>query len=470
MKSILKLFIAITILTLAGVGFGAERPVNILLIVADDLGIRDLGCYGSDYYRTPNLDKLATQGMRFTRSYAACPVCSPTRASILTGRYPQRVQLTDALPWDRLYENPKMVPPNHLKELPSHLPTYAKALRKAGYRTALFGKWHLGNEDQFFKKGAHKDYGFDEAFDKNGKDKGVEALTARTLAFLKENQKTPFMLTLMHHAPHVPLTCPKEYEALYDKVKPGRFQKNRTYGGMVSHIDHSTGEILDALSKLGLEENTVVIFTSDNGGLSNATSNKPYRGGKGSLYEGGILVPLIVRWPRQIEAGKTNTTPVHSADLFPTFLDFAGLNPMPDAHQDGISMLPTLRGKDTEDRTMYWHFPHRGTPSSAVIDGDWKLVRYIETGTSELFNLKTDPGEKTDLAAREPAQLKRLTGLLEKHLKDSKSQRMTRNPDWKQNQPKGKVRNYGVFYPAGGRKWQPVTSVYPEWFKKGQTK
>ena len=190
-KFFLKLFIAITILRLAGTCFGAERPVNILLIVADDLGIKDLGSYGSDYYRTPNLDKLASQGMRFTRAYAACPVCSPTRASILTGRYPQRVRLTDALPWDRLYENPKVVPPNHLKELPAELPTYAKALRKAGYRTALFGKWHLGNEDQFFKKGAYKNYGFDEAFDKNGKDKGVEALTAKTLRFLRRIRKHP---------------------------------------------------------------------------------------------------------------------------------------------------------------------------------------------------------------------------------------------------------------------------------------
>ena len=457
-------------MVLTGVCAGKDKPVNILFIVADDLGIRDLGSYGSDFYRTPNLDKLATQGMRFTRAYAACPVCSPTRASILTGRYPQRVQLTDALPWDRLYANPKMVPPDHLKELPAELPTYAKALRKAGYRTALFGKWHLGNEDQFFKKGAHKNYGFDEAFDKNGKDKGVEALTAKTLAFLKENQKTPFMLTLMHHTPHVPLTCPPNYKGIYDKVKPGRFQKNKTYAGMISHLDDSTGRILKTLTALGLDENTVVVFTSDNGGLRKITSNRPYRGAKGDLYEGGILVPLIVRWPGQIKAGTTSTAPVHSADIFPTFLELAGLKLMPDAHRDGISMLPALRGKKSNERSLYWHFPHRGNPSSAVIHGDWKLVRNIETGTSELFNLKTDLGEKSDLSAKEPAQLKRLTILLEKHLADSKSQRMTRNPDWKQNQSKGKFSNFGVFYPAGGRKWQPIKSPYPKWFKKEHTK
>ena len=453
---------------LAGISVAEEKPVNIVFIVADDLGIRDLGCYGSDYYRTPRLNKLASQGMRFTRAYAAASICSPTRASILTGRYPQRVQLTDALPWDRLYENPKMVPPDHIKELPSDLPTYAKALRKAGYRTALFGKWHLGNEDQFFKKGAHKNYGFDEAFDKNGKDKGIEALTKKALSFLEKNQKRPFMLTLMHHAPHVPLTCPPKYEALYDKVKPGRLHKNKTYAGMVSHIDESTGTILDALSKLGLDKNTVVIFTSDNGGLRNVTSNKPYRGGKGDLYEGGILVPLIVRWPGRIKPGATSNTPIISTDLFPTFLDLAGLKPQPDAHRDGLSMLPVLDGKQAEARTLYWHFPHRRDPSSAVIDGQWKLLRHIATGQTELFNLRTDQGERTDLAAKEPEQAKRLTALLEKHFKDTASQRMTKNPDWKENSPKGKIRNFGVSYPAGGRKMQMIKAPYPEWFKKGK--
>ena len=468
MKWSVKIFVCSAVLT--GFCLGEEKPVNILLIVADDLGIKDLACYGSDYYRTPNLDKLATQGMRFTGAYAACPVCSPTRATLLTGRYPQRVRLTDALPWDRLYENPQMVPPNHLKELPTELPTYAKALRKAGYRTALFGKWHLGNEDKFFNKGAHKSYGFDEAFDRNGKDKGVDALTAKTLAFLKRNRKTPFMLTLMHHTPHVPLTCPPKYSALYNKVNPGRFQKNKTYAGMVSHLDDSTGRILDELTKLGLDENTVVLFTSDNGGLRKITSNRPYRGGKGDLYEGGILVPLIVRWPKQIKAGSTSKAPVHSADFFPTFLELAGLKCMPTAHQDGTSMLPLLNGKKPAKRTMYWHFPHRRDPTSAVIDGDWKLIRHIVTGQSELFNLKADPGERSDLADREPAQFKRLTSLLETHLKNSASQRMTKNPSWDANRAKGKIRNFGVFYPAGRGGWQPVKSPYPNWFKKEHTK
>ena len=206
-----KLGFILLLTLLFSAGTQARQP-NILFIVADDLGVKDLGCYGSDYYRTPNLDALAQQGMRFDRAYAACNVCSPTRAAILTGRAPHRVQLTDALPWDRLFDNPKMIPPEHLKELPSDLPTFGNALRSAGYRTALFGKWHLGNEEKFFTEGAHKAYGFDEAMDCSWKelkrDKGVDELTARTVRFLEENKDEPFMLCLMHHVPHVPMACP----------------------------------------------------------------------------------------------------------------------------------------------------------------------------------------------------------------------------------------------------------------------
>lgn len=198
-----RIIIFLSIISLCTAAFGCKKqstPPNILFIVADDLGIKDLGCYGSDYYLTPNLDKLAQQGMRFTRAYAGCHVCSPTRASILTGRYPHRVHITDALPWDRLYENPKMVLPDHLKELPSNLPTFAKALRLEGYKTALLGKWHLGNEYQFFTEGKHKAYGFDEAFPSSGterkRDKCVDDLTERTLEFLESNNEKPFMLCL----------------------------------------------------------------------------------------------------------------------------------------------------------------------------------------------------------------------------------------------------------------------------------
>ncbi len=443
---------------------------NILFIMADDLGIRDLGCYGSDYYRTPNLDRLATQGIQFTRAYAGCHVCSPTRASILTGRYPHRVHITDALPWDRLYENPKMVPPDHLKELPSNLPTFARTLRSSGYKTALFGKWHLGNEYEFFAQGKHKVYGFDEAFPSSDsemkRDKCVDDLTERSVAFLESNKGNPFMLCLMHHSPHVPLACPPEDEALYDGVPKGHFHKNQKYAGMVSHLDQSIQTILDKLEALGLVENTVVIFTSDNGGLKEVTSNKPYRGAKGDLYEGGIRIPLIVRWPDHITAGSVCNAAVHSADYFPTFLELAGLKTMPEAHRDGISMLPLWKGDKLKDRTFYWHFPHRQNPSSAVMEGGWKLVHQIVSNKYELFDLNTDHEEKNNLVLDHPDMFKRLKGLLEEHLQSSGAQRMRLNPEWDSTRSLGKVKNYGVYYPAEGGAFQLMKEPYPRWFRK----
>ncbi len=458
------------VLVCAGACPAKERPVNILFIVADDLGVRDLGCYGSDYYRTPNLDGLALQGMRFTRAYAGCHVCSPTRASILTGRVPHRVHLTDALPWDRLPENPKRVPPEHLKELPAELPTFARTLRESGCRTALFGKWHLGNEHRFFDQGGQEAYGFDEAFDCSWKelarDKGVDELTARTVRFLEENKERPFMLCLMHHAPHVPLACPAEDEALYDGVPKGQFQKNQKYAGMMSHLDQSIRVVLDKLSELGLDENTVVVFTSDNGGLESVTSNKPFRGAKGNLFEGGIRIPLIVRWPGRIAPGTVCDAPVHSADYFPTFLELAGLPPMPEAHLDGRSMLPLWKGNASAPRTLYWHVPHYHVmPQSVVMEGDWKLVHQIESDQYALFDLNADSEEQNDLAATHPERAQRLAKMLEQHLRESGAQRMRENPEWDIARPKGKTKNFGVFYPAGGKIYQQIHEPLPTWFK-----
>lgn len=444
-----------------------ERP-NILFIMVDDMGVRDLQCYGSDYYRTPHLDGLAAQGMRFTRAYASANVCSPTRASILTGSSPHRVHLTDALPWDRLYENPKMIPPNHLKELPAELPNFAQALQAAGYRTALFGKWHLGNEQQFFAEGRHAAYGFDEAKDCAWKpkkyDKGVDELTALTVQFLEANKDTPFMLCLMHHVPHVPMACPPEAEALYDDVPKGHHQKNQKYAGMVSHLDQSIQTVLDHLAALDLEDNTVVIFTSDNGGLKNLSSNKPWRGGKGDLYEGGLRVPLIVRWPGEITPGSVCDFAVISTDYFPTFLELAGLPLMPDAHVDGESLLPLWAGEDVAPRTLYWHFPHRNVPSSSVIEGNWKLVHKIVPNQYELFNLNADPEEQNDLAGAHPERLDRLAKMLQGHLHSSDAQRMRLNPEWDATRPAGKIKDYGIFYPVGGKHYQPVKEPRPTWF------
>ncbi len=454
-------------LLLSGFSQAEEKPVSIVFIVADDLGIRDLDSYGSDFHQTPHLDQLAADGIRFNRAYASASVCSPTRASILTGKYPHRVQLTDALPWDRLYQNPKMVPPDHLKELPGSLPTYAQALRSEGYATALIGKWHLGNEHEFYNQGKHRDYGFDEAFDVNGKDKGVERLTAESIAFIKKHREKPFMLTLMHHTPHVPLNCPPAYKARFEKLKPGRIHDNPTYAGMVSHLDDSIGKLLATLESLGLEENTVVIFTSDNGGLRKITNNKPYRGGKGQLYEGGILVPLIVRWPNRIKPGVSSEAPVLSSDFFPTFLELASLDAQPKVHQDGMSLLPAFKGKPLPDRPLFWHFPHRSMPSSAVMKDDWKLIHFIEPDTYELYNLRRDPYEKQNLFYSENQRGASLMALLKTHLNETRAQIMHSNPAWEKSAPKGSSRNFGVFYSVSGngKPRQPVSSAYPSWFE-----
>jgi len=373
------------------------------------------------------------------------------------------------LPWDRLYENPKMVPPDHRKELPLNLPTFAKALRSAGYKTALFGKWHLGNEYQFFTQGKHKAYGFDEAFPSSGterkRDKCVDDLTEQTLEFLESNTGNPFMLCLMHHTPHVPLACPPEDEAIYDDVPKGRFQKNQKYAGMVSHLDQSVQTILDKMEELGLDENTVVIFTSDNGGLKQVTSNKPWRGAKGNLYEGGIRVPLIVRWPEHIDANTVCEAAVHSADYFSTFLALAGLESMPEAHRDGISILPLWNGGKSEKRTLFWHFPHRQNPSSAVIQGDWKLVHQIVENKYELFDLKIDPWEENNLIMDYDEKFDELKSLLENHLQGSGAQRVRPNADWDSTRSQGKIRNFGKYFPAEGNVLQMVKEPYPAWFK-----
>ena len=455
----------------------ARAPMNVILIVTDDLGISDLGVYGSDYYRTPRLDRLAAEGMRFTNAYAASSICSPTRAALLTGRYPHRVHLTYSLPWDRLPENPRLVPPDHHKELPASHATYAQSLRAAGYRTGLIGKWHLGNEHEFFAGGKHRDYGFDESYDTdygqiNNVDKGVEVLTEKSLAFIESNRDRPFLLALHHHTPHVPLAVPAGYESRYDNVPPGKRHNNKKYAGMMSHLDDAVGRLLDKLDELKLADNTVVIFASYNGGFHGETSNLPYRNGKATLHEGGIRVPLIVRWPGVVKPGSVCDGVTISTDFFPTILDAAGLPRQPEAHLDGQSLLPWLRGETPDrSRALYWHVPHyrnRG-PQSAVRDGDWKLVHNLEPDTYELYDLANDPGEANDLAAQQPDKTKELAAQLESHLNATGAQRMRPNPEWEAGRPLGRVWDMGTHYPKQGGTHRVVTDRdYPAWFRHAE--
>ncbi len=414
---------------------------NIVFILIDDLGWADIGCYGNKRHKTPNIDRLAAQGMRFTDAYAAAPVCSPTRASIHSGQYPARCGIIDFIPghW-RPYEK-LTVPVNRTQHLPMDIPTIADMMQQAGYVTAHFGKWHLGwgeygPEHRGFdvttppKKPSEKNprpADFKEWLksvditENNPKD--VDRLTRLSLEFMESNRDKPFFLYLSHHTVHIPLAAKPSTVAKYQEMEQPNEFIHPAYSAMVEEMDISVGQVMGKLDDLGLSDNTLVVYFSDNGGLVQdylkigpiCTSNKPLRGEKGTVYEGGIREPLIVRWPGRVKPGQTCQTPVSSVDFYPTLLQVAGLEP-PDGHVlDGVSLLPMLQQKkhDFQNRTLYWHYPvyHHAEPAGAVREGDWKLVENFETGAVELFNLKEDIGETHNLAAQMP---EKATGLLEK--------------------------------------------------------
>ncbi len=413
-------------LTLAQTSMAAraqrDRP-NFVFILIDDMGWPDLGCYGNAFHETPNADRLADEGMRFTNAYAACPVCSPTRASIVSGQYPARVGITDFIPghW-RPYEKLR-VPINRQQFLPLESVTIAEALQPAGYTSGVFGKWHLGGRDHYPDK-----QGFDAMSVSRGSHKNVklfpeielpenpylsEVLTDEAEQFIEANQERPFCLCLHHYAVHIPLEARerliKKYE---DKPKPKDGVNNPVYAAMVEHVDQSVGRILDKLDALDLTENTVVVFFSDNGGLRQrfdgdgpiVSTNAPLRDEKGTLYEGGIRVPMIVRWPGVVEAGTKNDTPVTSVDFYPTFLDIAGAEIPASQTLDGESLVPLLNQSGGLQRdAIYWHYPHyhHASPAGAIRSGDWKLIEFYEDGHLELYNLRDDLGEQNNLATRE---------------------------------------------------------------------
>lgn len=442
-----------------GDGAGGPSP-NFVVFLIDDLGWRDLGVFGSPFHLTPNIDALAASGMRFTQAYAASPVCSPTRASIMTGRHPARLHITD---WIGGSQRGELLPAEYLDHLPPEELTLAEALQGEGYVTGHFGKWHLGDaphlpESQGFDlnvggtgAGQPASYfypyraveGRSRYWDVPGLEGGREGeyltdrLTDEALSFLHLNRAGPFLLYLSHFAVHTPIQAKEEmrvrYEARLDSLpaqegpatesEHGRsntrlVQDDPAYAGMVQSVDESVGRILDELEELGLAENTVVVFMSDNGGLSTLTgdrtgptANAPLRAGKGWLYEGGIRVPMIVRWPGRVTGGTECQVPVQSTDLFPTVAGILGVPIAPAGPLDGTSLVPVLSGGSTLDReALFWHFPHYhgsgNRPSGAVRKGDWKLVEWFEDGSVELYDLASDPGERRDLSEveREKAQ------------------------------------------------------------------
>lgn len=397
-----------------------DRP-NIVLVLADDLGYADLGCDGSADHRTPRLDRLADEGVRFTTASAPQPVCSPSRAALLTGKCPARLNLTTFLPGRPDAPSQKLLQPRIEGFLPLEEVTLAELLRTAGYATGQFGKWHLGGaahgpERQGFDVAASTPVG--AAAPAVPGAKGEWAITAAAEQFIEANRDRPFFCFVAHDSPHVPLS------AAEDDVERHRTAFNPVYAAMIESLDKAVGRLLDAIEKHGLAGRTIVIVTSDNGGLHvpegpdpPATCLTPLRAGKGHVYEGGLRVPLLVRWPGVARPGRTCDTPVVLTDLMPTLLEAAGVDPARSVGPlDGVSLVGLLRGDDLAARPLLWHMPHYtnqgGRPAGAIRDGRWKLVEQFEDGSVELYDLGSDEGETRNLAAAEPERAARMLGAL----------------------------------------------------------
>jgi len=505
-----------------GWGEPSGKQPNVIFFLVDDLGWKDLGCYGSSFYETPHIDRLAATSIRFTDAYAACHVCSPTRASIMTGKYPARLQLTDWLPGRKDFPFQKLKNAPVPQQLPLNEVTLAELLKMNGYRTAHIGKWHLGEEPfgplaQGFdiqiprwnkgwpKVSFHAPFQLDGLDSKEG-DYLTDRLTDEAERFIEDSKENPFFLYLSHFAVHDPIEGRADYVQKYEtkrkenpttsnapyllegnpddqppltrteldnrlskpawagyRVLPNRTvkikqaQDNAQFAAMVSSMDDSMGRILAKLDSLGLTNNTMIVFFSDNGGMSAAnfgrpnrtiaaeelnlafsTSNLPLRGAKGWLYEGGIRVPLIIHLPGEGRQGTTNTTPVISNDLFPTILEAAGMPLRSDLHRDGLSLVPLMRDPTAQlDRSaLFWHFPHYSnhgmqSPCGAIRAGDYKLIEYFENRSVQLFNLHEDIEEQKDLSASMPEKVAELRNQLTRWRSDVGAQTMQLNPDYR---------------------------------------
>lgn len=404
----------------------AQRP-NIVLILADDLGWADLGCYGNTFNETPNIDRLARGGMRFTQFYAG-PVCSPTRANLQSGQDQARFGITQHIPGHRR-PFAKLADPAVPLQLPLEVETFAERLGAAGYATGYFGKWHLGGagygpENQGWQTVQEIKGNTQPPISKGGEARRTTAVLAEKAAeFIAANKGKPFVLQISHAAVHIPLSTTPELLAKYQaKKRMVGYPSNPAYAGLLEELDQSVGRIVEAVDRAGIAENTLIFFLSDNGGLEHeqsgrvVTSNQPLRGEKGTLYEGGIRIPAIARWPGRVPAASECATPAITMDIYPTLLALAAAAMPTSQPQDGVNLATVLTNPAVPLRrdTLHWHLPHyhHSTPASAIRRGDWKLIEFFEDSSLQLFNLRADPGEMSNLAAAEPARAKELQAAL----------------------------------------------------------
>ena len=457
----------LTVLPLHAENKDTGRP-NIVMFLIDDLGWKDFSCYGSKFYQTPTIDSLAREGIMFTNAYSSCTVSSPTRASLMTGKYPARLHLTDWISgWN--YGRAKLSIPEWTKYLPLEEKTVAEYLKEAGYATWHIGKWHLGDDEKYWPE----NQGFDINIGGNYKgapiknkqgcggyfspyclprlENGPEGeyltdrLTNEAVRLIEQNGGKPFFLNMAHYAVHAPLGAKpeilKKYEALADS---SYFQNNATYAAMIQSVDESLRSIINALQHKGVLNNTLIIVTSDNGAVHRTSKSYPLRKGKGSEYEGGVRVPLIISWKGHTVTGKSTDEPAITPDLFSTILDAANVKTQ-DKTIDGKSLLPVMQGKALEERPIFWHYPHYhdggARPYSAISHGDWKLIKKYEDNSYELYNLKNDIGETKNLSKKYPQKTKELSTMLKQWLNSVKAQYPTPNPNWdpEKERKKGKV-------------------------------
>jgi len=466
------------------------KKTNVILILIDDMGWKDIACQGSTFYETPNIDRIANEGMLFTDAYAACPVCSPTRASLMSGKYPARVGLTHYIGKQPEHSQPgsekgKVLSAPYVPYLSTDEKCIAKAFQESGYATWHLGKWHLGKEDYWPDK-----HGFDVNIggchaghppnpnnyfapwsiptieSKEGDEYLTDRLGDEAANLIMENDGTPFFMNMCFYQVHTPLMAKSEKVAKYeqkakelglDKIDPiveGDFfprpvggknrikrrivQSHPVYAAMIEHLDENVGKILNAIDEKGIAENTIVIFTSDNGGLSTSegspTCNAPLAEGKGWMYEGGTREPMLLRWPAKVAAGTVTDAVITSPDFYPTLLEACGLPLQEQQHVDGRSFMPAINGEKFERGSIFWHYPHYGNqggdPGCSIRKGDWKLIEFFEEGV-ELYNLKEDLSEDNDLADEFPEKAEELLSELHAWQKEVGAINPKRNPDWK---------------------------------------